>query len=188
MRSQPSITPDRNRPAERDRFLSDGGDPPDTATVTNDLTEAAADLTEAATGRDVQTKKWLFHFNEAGEGQPIVLLHGSGAGATGWTNFRTNLGPSSQHHRVLVVDMPGWGQSDTATPDDRDHLGALQLFLDALDLGRVALIGNSMGGMTALRFAAAHPERVSHLICMGSPAPGVNVFAPGGGPARDSRC
>jgi len=142
------------------------------------------DLTEAATGRDVQTKKWSFHFNDAGEGQPIVFLHGSGAGATGWTNFRTNLGPLSQHHRVIAVDMPGWGQSDTATPDDRDHLEALELFLDALDLERVTLIGNSMGGMTSLRFTAAHPERVSHLICMGSPAPGVNVFAAGGGPSE----
>jgi 2-hydroxy-6-oxonona-2,4-dienedioate hydrolase len=145
------------------------------------------ELTEAETSRDVQTKKWRFHFNEAGAGDPLVFLHGSGAGATGWTNFRTNLGPLAEHHRVLAVDMPGWGQSDTATPDDRDHLEALELFLDAVGLERVTLIGNSMGGMTALRFTAAHPERVSHLICMGAPAPGVNVFAPGGGPSEGLR-
>jgi pimeloyl-ACP methyl ester carboxylesterase len=149
----------------------------DTARVSNELTEAA-------TSRDIQTKKWRFHFNDAGAGHPLVFLHGSGPGATGWTNFRTNLGPLSQRHRVLAVDMPGWGQSDSATPDDRDHLEALELFLDALELDRVALIGNSMGGMTALRYTAAHPERVSHLICMGAPAPSVSVFSPGGGPSE----
>ena len=142
------------------------------------------ELTEAATSRDVQTKKWSFHYNEAGEGPPLVFLHGSGPGATGWTNFRANIAPLAATNRVIAVDMPGWGQSDTATPEDRDHLEALELFLDALELERVALIGNSMGGMTALRFTAAHPERVSHLICMGAPAPGVNVFAPGGGPSE----
>lgn len=140
--------------------------------------------TEADTSRTVQTKKWSIHFNDAGEGQPLVFLHGSGPGATGWTNFRPNIGPLSQHHRVIAVDMPGWGQSDTATPDDRDHLEALELLLDSLELDRVTLIGNSMGGMTALRFAAAHPERVSHLTCMGTPAPGTNVFAPAGGPSE----
>jgi len=87
-----------------------------------DSTRVSNELTEAGTSRDIQTKKWRFHFNDAGAGHPLVFLHGSGPGATGWTNFRTNLGPLSQRHRVLAVDMPGWGQSDSATPDDRDHL------------------------------------------------------------------
>jgi pimeloyl-ACP methyl ester carboxylesterase len=151
--------------------------PPDTPSVTTDLDEDA-------TSKDVQTKKWRLHYHDAGHGRPLVFLHGSGPGATGWTNFRTNLGPLAERHRVIAVDMPGWGRSDTATPDDRDHLEALELFLDTLGLERVALIGNSMGGMTALRFTSAHPERVSHLVCMGAPAPGVNVFAPGGGPSE----
>jgi len=149
-----------------------------------DTPRVPTNLDEAATSNDVQTKKWRLHYPDAGDGHPLVLLHGSGPGATGWTNFRTNLGPLAERHRVLAVDMPGWGQSDTATPDDRDHLEALELFLDALGLERVALIGNSMGGMTALRFTAAHPERVSHLVCMGAPAPGVNLFSPGGGPSE----
>jgi 2-hydroxy-6-oxonona-2,4-dienedioate hydrolase len=149
-----------------------------------DTPRVPTNLDEAATSNDVQTKKWRLHYHDAGDGHPLVFLHGSGPGATGWTNFRTNLGPLAERHRVLAVDMPGWGQSDTATPDDRDHLEALELFLDALGLERVALIGNSMGGMTALRFTAAHPERVSHLVCMGAPAPGVNLFAPGGGPSE----
>lgn len=53
--------------------------------------------------------------------------------------------------------------------------------MDALNIDRAALIGNSMGGMTALRFSAAHPDRVSHLIPMGSGAPGTALFAPQGG-------
>ena len=53
----------------------------DTARVSNELTEAG-------TSRDIQTKKWRFHFNDAGAGHPLVFLHGSGPGATGWTYLR----------------------------------------------------------------------------------------------------
>ncbi|MCF1594542.1 alpha/beta hydrolase [Streptomyces muensis] len=63
-------------------------------------------------------------------------------------------------------------------PGDRDHVEALEPALDALELDRVAIVGNSMSGATATRFAAYQPERVSHLIPMGSPGPGVNQFGP----------
>jgi 2-hydroxy-6-oxonona-2,4-dienedioate hydrolase len=138
------------------------------------------ELTQAGTSRFVQTKKWRIHYNEAGEGHPIVMLHGSGPGASGWTNFSPNLGPLAQGFRAIAADMPGWGESDTATPDDRDHVEALLLLLDALGIEKAAVIGNSMGGLTALRFAAEHPDRISHLIPMGAPGPGVNIFTPGG--------
>jgi 2-hydroxy-6-oxonona-2,4-dienedioate hydrolase len=139
-----------------------------------------AELSETATSRFAQTKKWRIHYNEAGTGPVVVMLHGSGPGASGWSNFKSNIGPFSAAHRTIAVDMPGWGGSDAAEPGDRDHVEALALFLDELGIEKAAIIGNSMGGMTALRFAVEHPERISHLIPMGAPCPGVNIFSPGG--------
>ncbi|MFD9330373.1 alpha/beta fold hydrolase [Streptomyces sp. NPDC060065] len=135
-------------------------------------------LTETATSRFVQTKKWRLHLNEAGEGHPLVLLHGGGPGASGWSNYSRNFAFFAERYRVLVVDMPGWGKSDTAVPGDRDHAEALGLLLDELEIDKVALVGNSLGGQTAIRYAARNNDRVTHLIPMGAPAPGVNVLSP----------
>ncbi|AVV44211.1 alpha/beta hydrolase [Streptomyces sp. ID05-04B] len=135
-------------------------------------------LTESATSKYLQTAKWKLHYNEAGDGHPLVLLHGGGPGASGWSNYSENIDFFARHYRVFAIDMPGWGKSDTAEPGDRDHVEALGLALDALGLDRVALIGNSMGGATTLRFTAEHPERVSHLVPMGANAPGTNMFGP----------
>jgi 2-hydroxy-6-oxonona-2,4-dienedioate hydrolase len=139
-------------------------------------------LTAEGTSRFVTTKLHRLHYNEAGAGHPIVLLHGSGPGATGWSNFNPNIGPLSQRFRVLAFDMPGWGDTEDLDPEaPRDHVEALLLALDELGIERAALVGNSMGGMTSIRFAIEHPERTSHLIPMGAPTPGINIFAPGGG-------
>ncbi|MGY1820992.1 alpha/beta fold hydrolase [Geodermatophilus sp. SYSU D00079] len=146
----------------------------------------AVELTDEGTSRYVQTRSWKIHYNEAGEGHPVVLLHGSGPGATGWSNFRPNIGPLSEGFRVLAMDAPGWGRSDAATPDVYDHPNAVLEFMDALGIEKAALVGNSMGGMTALTFAARYPERISHLITMG---PGSffsipTLFGAGDGPTE----
>jgi 2-hydroxy-6-oxonona-2,4-dienedioate hydrolase len=142
----------------------------------------ASGLTAENASRFVQTKKFRIHFYEAGSGQPIILLHGSGPGATGWSNFRPNIGPLAEGFHVYAVDMPGWGESDTQTSETgRDHEAALIAFMDELSISRAALVGNSMGGMTSISAAVNHPERVSHLITMGAPAPGIDIFSAGGG-------
>jgi 2-hydroxy-6-oxonona-2,4-dienedioate hydrolase len=141
-------------------------------------------LTEEATSRFAQTSRWKLHYNEAGSGPPVVLLHGSGPGATGWSNFGPNLGALSEHFRVLALDAPGWGRSDAVTLEERDHVGAVVELLDALEIDKAAVVGNSMGGMTALKLAALHPDRVSHLVTMGSGAPGVRLFGFGDGPTE----
>jgi 2-hydroxy-6-oxonona-2,4-dienedioate hydrolase len=111
----------------------------------------------------------------------VILLHGSGPGATGWSNFRPNIAPLAKGFHVLAVDMPGWGESDTQTDETgRDHTATLIAFLDALGVASAASVGNSMGGMTSVATAIHFPERVSHLITMGAPAPGIDIFSPGG--------
>lgn len=141
-------------------------------------------LSQSETSHVVETPSGKIHYHEAGEGQPIVLLHGSGPGATGWSNFNPNMAVLAESFRVIAPDMPGWGQSDPVTYEERDHVRAAIDFLDALGLDRVALIGNSMGGATSLKVAARHPERVTHLVTMGSGAPGPRVVSPGGAPTE----
>lgn len=143
---------------------------------------ATAQLTEASTSKMVQTVKWNIHYNEAGTGHPVIMLHGSGPGATGWSNFNRNIGPLSEGFRVLLMDHPGWGKSDTVKlgQQSRGEVNAesVKLFMDALNIDKAVLVGNSMGGGTALNFAIDYPDRISHLITMGSGAGSGNVFTP----------
>lgn len=136
------------------------------STTTTDATE----LTYESTSRMVVTRRWAIHVNEAGVGhdETIVLLHGSGPGATGWSNFSQNIPALAEHYRVIAVDMPGWGESDPVTWQERDHSTALLDLMDALEVDKATIIGNSMGGGTTLRFGYEHPERVHRLITMGS--------------------
>jgi 2-hydroxy-6-oxonona-2,4-dienedioate hydrolase len=138
--------------------------------------------TGTITGHFVDLPKFRVHYVEAGSGHPVVLLHGSGPGATATTNFSPNIAALADHFRVIAPDMPGWGQSDTQTDETgRDHSAVLISLLDALGIDRAALVGNSMGGMTAVTTALRHPDRVSHLITMGAPAPAPLLFSAGGG-------
>lgn len=128
----------------------------------------AASLTEAGTTRFAITPSWRLSYNEAGRGHPVLLLHGSGPGATGWSNFHRNIPALAERFRVIAWDAPGWGQSDAATSDSYDHPAAVIELLDELGIDEAALVGNSMGGMVSVATAARYPDRVSHLVTMGS--------------------
>ncbi|MFD0210578.1 alpha/beta fold hydrolase [Streptomyces hirsutus] len=141
-------------------------------------------FTEEATSRFVELPSGRVHYHEYGEGHPLVLLHGSGPGATGWNNFAANIRELGKRFRCLAVDMPGWGKSDPVGYDDRDHAATALEFLDALGIEQAAFIGNSMGGATSVMFAATHRERTSHLVTMGAGVGGAHLFVPGGGPSE----
>jgi len=148
---------------------------------------ALANLTDAGTSRIVDTGKWKLNINEAGEGHAIFMLHGMGPGATGWSNFSQNLKALAAKYRVILVDAPGWGKSDPMLPgedwkNNSAHVESLKALMDALGIEKAALVGNSMGGGTTIRFCATYPERVSHAITMGAALPGPNIFTPGGPP------
>lgn len=146
----------------------------------------SVELTEEGTSRFVELEQGKVHYNEAGEGHPVILIHGSGAGATGWANFSSNIGPLAERFHVVAVDCIGWGKSDAKRPDEYDHMAMIVQLMDALRLEKAALVGNSMGGMVALGVAARYPERVSHLITMG-PGAFVNIpslFGAGDGPSE----
>lgn len=140
-------------------------------------------IAEEITSQSVTTSDWTIHYNEAGpkDAPAVVMLHGSGPGATGWSNFKTNIPELSRDFRVIAPDMPGWGRSSAVTRDEMDHAKAAVQLLDALDIERAAFIGNSMGGITTLRVVTEYPERVSQVITMGPGSGTVPITQPGGG-------
>ncbi|WEV77398.1 alpha/beta hydrolase [Janibacter cremeus] len=140
-------------------------------------------VTEESTSREVETPDWTIHYNEAGspDAPVVVFLHGSGPGATGWSNFKTNIVELSKDFRVIAPDMPGWGRSSAVTRDENDHAKAAVQLLDALGIDKAAFVGNSMGGITTLRLATEYPERVSQAITMGPGSGTVPITQAGGG-------
>ncbi|MDO5500276.1 MAG: alpha/beta hydrolase [Propionibacteriaceae bacterium] len=140
------------------------------------------DLTYANTSRHVRTRSANIHVNEAGpaDGNVLLLLHGSGPGATGWSNFVNNIPAFAERYRVIAADLPGWGKSDAVSWQDRDHPTSVADLLDALDIEKATLIGNSMGGGTTIRFGYEHPHRVDKLITMGASSGTAGMFGAGG--------
>jgi 4,5:9,10-diseco-3-hydroxy-5,9,17-trioxoandrosta-1(10),2-diene-4-oate hydrolase len=128
------------------------------------------------------------HYHEAGPASgesaaatPVVMLHGGGPGASAWSNFGPNLGVFADRFRTLMVDQPGFGRSDKP-PVVGNYFtfasDALAGLLDDLGIDRVHLVGNSLGGGTAVRFALRYPERASRLVLMGPGGLSLGVFAP----------
>lgn len=135
------------------------------------------ELTHDGTSKTLATPRGTLHYHEAGDGPPLLLLHGSGPGVSGWANFRGNLGVFAEHFRTLVLDMPGFGKSYSS--EGNPLIGAPQAvldFLDGLGIERTAIIGNSMGGNVAARIASTHPERVQRLVTIGGI--GLALFSP----------
>ena len=109
------------------------------------------------------------HCVAAGNGPPVLLLHG-GSLDSGQFTYRYTIGPLAQEHRVFAPDWPGYGQS--GKPDVEYtmpfYVDFLRRFVDALGLERTSLIGLSMGGATSLGFALRAPERVEKLVLVDS--------------------
>ena len=144
--------------------------------VTTETTSFASTSRTARAGHEL-----TLHYHEAGTGEPVVLLHGGGPGASAWSNFGRNLPVFARHHRTLLVDQPGFGGSDKPEITGQFFTfsaDALLGLLDTLGIERVHLVGNSLGGGTAVRFALRHPDRAGRLVLMAPGGLGMNVFAP----------
>lgn len=124
----------------------------------------------ALSTRSVQVGARKIHLSEAGSGPVVLMLHGGGPGASGVTNYARNIEALARHFRVLVPDMPGYGQS-TKGVDRNDPFGDLASgilgMLDALGVQRAHAIGNSLGGACALRMAIERPQTLGRLVLMG---------------------
>lgn len=124
----------------------------------------------------LETDLGVLRYHEAGDGPPLLLLHGSGPGVTGWQNYRGVLADLAAHFRCFVLEFPGFGVSDPVEGHPMLMAEtAVERFLDGLDLGRVDMIGNSMGGIVATKLAISSPERVRRLVTIGGM--GRNTFS-----------
>jgi 2-hydroxy-6-oxo-octa-2,4-dienoate hydrolase len=120
-------------------------------------------------GRTVTAAGISTNYLEAGDGSPVVLVHGSGPGVSAYANWRLTIPALAAEHRVLAPDMAGFGFSAKPGGYGMDGwLDQLDGFLMALGLDRVSLVGNSFGGGLAIAFADRWPERVHRLVLMGS--------------------
>jgi len=112
---------------------------------------------------------------EAGSGPPLLLLHGHEQSATSW---RWVIPVLSRSHRVLALSLPGHGDSAPAIggyAPGRDLAPLVADFLDALEVGSLHVVGNSVGGAVILRLALADPARVRTLTLVDSAGLGREV-------------
>ncbi|HEY3260907.1 MAG TPA: alpha/beta hydrolase [Pseudonocardiaceae bacterium] len=130
---------------------------------------STADMPEIGATTDANGIKT--NYLEAGQGNPVVLVHGSGPGVTAYANWRLVIPALAERFRVVAPDMVGFGFTDR--PSDVDY--GLQTWadqvlglMDSLGLAKASLVGNSFGGSIALRLATQHPDRVDRLVLMGS--------------------
>lgn len=107
------------------------------------------------------------HYQEAGSGPVVILLHGLGGDMSNWA---MTVAPLAQKYRVIVPDQIGFGRSDKPMLNYR--IGTMVDFLDGfykeLKIERATLVGNSLGGWISAAFALAHPQKVDRIVLVDS--------------------
>jgi pimeloyl-ACP methyl ester carboxylesterase len=125
----------------------------------------------AEIGSSIEAMGLKTNYHDHGEGDPIVLIHGSGAGVSAWANWRLTIPQLAKQARVIAYDVPGFGftELDPSANYTIDYwLDHLVAFLDALKLDKVSFVGNSFGGTLATHFASRYPDRAHRLAMMGA--------------------
>lgn len=132
-------------------------------------------------GRSLVAAGHKTNYHEAGQGEALFLLHGSGPGVSGWSNWAKSIPEFSDQWRVIVPDIAGFGFTelkDGVKYDIKLWVAHLVGIMDALDIQKASFIGNSFGGAVAIGLAVFAPERVNRLVLLGTPA-GEFVQTPG---------
>jgi len=129
-------------------------------------TSERPEIGSTADGNGIKT-----NYLEAGQGEDVVLIHGSGPGVTSYANWRVVIPALAENFHVVAPDMVGFGYSERPT----DVSYGVQTWadqtvglMDTLGIAKAHLVGNSFGGAIALRIATQHPDRVNKLVLMGS--------------------
>lgn len=132
-------------------------------------------------GKSLMAADHRTNYHESGEGAPLFLLHGSGPGVSGWTNWSKTIGQFDDKWRVIVPDIAGFGFTEFKEDSKYNiklwvhHLIGI---MDALGIEKASFVGNSFGGALAIGLALFDPSRVDKLILLGTPA-GEFVQTPG---------
>ena len=122
-------------------------------------------------GKFIDVKGINTHYHEDGQGEALLLIHGSGPGVSAWANWRLVFPILSQQYHLYAPDVVGFGYSDR--PEGIEYgidVWAEHMinFLEAVNEKKVSIIGNSFGGAIALHVAKRRPDLINKLILMGS--------------------
>ncbi len=127
------------------------------------------------TVRDIATNGATIHVRSGGSGPAVVLLHGYGETGDMWIPMARDL---ARDHTVIVPDLRGLGLSSKPAGgfDKKTQAGDVAGVMDALGVKRADVVAHDIGNMVAFQFAAQHPERVSRLVLIDAPVPGVGPW------------
>ena len=139
------------------------------------------DLAQEVGSQYIEAGGIRVHYNDLGNGPPVICLHGGGPGASGWSNFKQNLPALTEHYRMLLFDMPCFGRSEKVIIEDGRLTYTARVLLDFMDrlgIAKAHYIGNSMGAQTAIKFAIDYPDRIDRLVALGNTAMPHSIFMP----------
>lgn len=135
-------------------------------------------MSDPEIGAFVETCGYRTNVHDQGQGKPVVLLHGSGAGVSAWANWRNLIPKLSDRYRVLAPDLAGFGYTEIPEAFEFRFMATwieqIEALLDALGVKSAHWVGNSFGGALTLWMAAQRPDLCDRLILMG----------PGGWPTK----
>ena len=135
-------------------------------------------MSDPEIGTFVETCGYRTNVHDQGQGKPVVLLHGSGAGVSAWANWRNLIPKLSDRYRVLAPDLAGFGYTEIPDTFEFEFMATwieqIEALLDALDVKSAHWVGNSFGGALTLWMAAHRPDLCDRLVLMG----------PGGWPTK----
>ncbi len=122
------------------------------------------------------------HYHEAGSGEVLLLLHGSGPGVTGWANFGNNGLAFAKRFRTIILDLPGYGKS--ALPVKcriPSAIASVIRYMDAMGIESAHILGNSYGGIVGAQTCRRDPTRIKRFVTIGGIGVGLLSTFPGEG-------
>jgi len=125
--------------------------------------------------RMIATNGTTIHVRSGGKGPAVVLLHGYGETGDMWAPLAAKL---AADHTVIVPDLRGMGLSSHPPGgyDKKTQAGDLAGVLDALKIGKIDLVAHDIGNMVAFAFAATQRDRVTKLVLIDAPVPGIGPW------------
>ncbi|MBF4480142.1 alpha/beta fold hydrolase [Rhodococcus rhodochrous] len=130
--------------------------------------------TNPEVAQTIRTSGFETNYHDVGEGDgiPVLLLHGSGAGVSAWANWRGLIPVLAEQRRVIAPDLVGFGYTTLPDPVRFEifdtWIDQILALLDGLEIPKVHVVGNSFGGGLALHLAVRHPQRLGRIVLMGA--------------------
>jgi 2-hydroxymuconate-semialdehyde hydrolase len=121
--------------------------------------------------KSIQTGSFKTNYHDVGKGFPVTLLHGSGPGVTAWANWGKLFPLLQDEFRIIAPDLSGFGFTERTSGRAETMNGWVAQtidLLDALEIEKTNLAGNSFGGALALSLAIKFPGRINKMVLMGS--------------------